>query len=471
MNTVAVFYEDTHRALDGLLADLRCEHWKRAASLQLSGEQPSVATVHRLSAASAGVSAAIALGVAQRWRDAGGERQEIAVDALHSLCGLCPLTFQRQSGHAVPMRLDVVRELKAGFYQTRDRKWFFIAGAYAHLRDKAIELLNCPNTVAAITAAVGGRDAGELEETFVQHGATAAAARTREEWEQHPQGRWLLNTPVVEVERIADSPPEPPKPQRRPLDDLRVLDVSHVIAGPGITRSLAEHGADVLRVSSPEHPDSLLQIIDTGLGKRNAYINLHDERDLQTLKALVRRADVFVQSWRPGSMSERGLGAQHVAAMRPGIIYVSVSAYGWEGPWASRKGFDPLGQAVSGVAMSEAQDGRPRLAPTHLLNDYLTAYLGALGVMAALERRATAGGSYHVKVALARASMWVQSLGLQEPPASPVPVDALRPVLRSRPSPFGMLEQLEPVARMSVTPPHWALPPAPLGSSAPCWAT
>lgn len=471
MNQPTAFQVDTRAALNGLLTSLKQEHWQDSADLRLTGEEPPVATVHRLAAASASVISAIALGVSQRWLDAGKERQVICIDALQSLCGLCPLTFQRQSGHAVPLRLDVARELRAGFYQTSDKKWFFIAGAYSHLRDKTLALLNCPNTVEAITSAISLRKAAELEETFAQHGATGVIARTRDEWEKHPQGKVLLSTPLIEVEKIGDGPPESPCPISRPLDDLRVLDASHVIAGPIIARSLGEHGAEVLRISHPAHPDSVLQIMDTGLGKRNAYIDLVDPRDLATFKSLVRRADVLVQSWRPGSMKRHGLDAESAAGLRPGIVYVSVSAFGFEGPWGTRKGFDPLAQAVSGIALSEAVQGKPRLAPTHLLNDYLAAYLGALGALVGLSRRATEGGSYHIKVSLTRTSMWVQDLGLRAPPDKPVAVEDLKPVLRSRSSAFGILEQMDPVAWMSTTPPHWALPPAPLGSSVASWLT
>src|SRR5690606_37861061 len=160
------------------------------------------------------------------------------------------------------------------------------------------------------------------------------------------------------------------------------------------------------------------------------------------------------------------------ADIRPGVVYVSVTAYGDEGPWATRGGFEQLGQTVSGVAVREGGAGRPRVVPPYLLNDYLTGYLGAAGAMLALIRRAREGGSYHVKVSLTRTSMWVHSLGLlaREPArAGQHFAQTLTPLLERRTSAFGVLEQFPPVAQFSETPPYWALPPAPTGSSNPEW--
>lgn len=276
---------------------------------------------------------------------------------------------------------------------------------------------------------------------------------------------------MVQIEKIADSSPEFPAGRTRPLDRIRVLDMGHVIAGPIVARSLAEHGADVLRVSPPLMQDAFRQIVDTNIGKRSGFIDLDQTQDQQKMQRLIAGADVMVQSWRTQSLKNRGFGAEEAAAIRPGIIYVSVSAFGDQGPWALRGGFEQLGQAASGIALTE-DPVRPRLVPTQLLNDYLTGYLGAMGAMLAMMRRAEEGGSYHVKVALTRTSMWVQDLGLCEQRqlgTAPLQLPALSPALESRSTPFGILEQLPPVAQFSRTNACWSLPPAPTGAHESTW--
>jgi len=459
-------------ALRALLSSAGAPHLADAAELAFTGEAPRFETPHKIVAAQAAAIGAVALAVAARWHDAHGERQQIGIDALQAACSLHPTQFQRQAGHPMPI-VGTVRELKADFYRTADERWFFPVGSYPHLRDDILELLDSPNTAAGLAKRIGSWKAHELEEAFAQRGLPGVYARSREEWLAHPQGRALQAVPVIVIEKIGHSAPEPARPARRPLDDLRVLDAAHVIAGPVVARTLAEHGADVLRVSAPQQPDAHPQILDTNLGKRCAYIDLRRADDLQRMRDLARSADVFVQSWRPGSLDRMGLGAKDLAALRPGIVYVSVSCFGSDGPWAGRKGFEQMGQTASGIALAEGDAdgaGRPRLVPTYLLNDYLTAYLGAAGALMALSRRAREGGSYHVSVCLTRSSMWVQALGLQPLPAEVQALASLRPVLCARDSAFGVLEQLGPVAGFSRTPAHWALPTAPLGSAAPAWA-
>ena len=470
MSQPTAFPDAATTALNDLLAGLGASGWRNAAPVQYSGQPPEFGSRHRLVTATAAALGAAAAGAAQRWFRATGTGQDIAIDALHAACGLCPNYFQRQNGKPVPP-LGLQRELKAGFYPTADGRWFYITGSYSHLRDGALQVLDCANNVEAITRATSRRQSFDMEEAFAAAGLTGIVPRSAEEWRAHPQGAQLARTAVITLEKIGDSAPEAPRARRRPLDDIRVIDAAHVIAGPTAARTLGEHGAQVLRVSSPLQPDPLLQLLDTGIGKRNAYIDLHDAADADTLRGLVRSADVFVQSWKPASLDRLGFGPQQLAALRPGLVYLSVSAFG-DGVWAERKGFDQIAQAATGIAITEAGGGgagKPKLVPTHLLNDFISGYLGAAGVLAALERRATEGGSWHVKVSLARTGMWVQDLGLRTPGPDTVHIDQLTPRLVSHDSPFGIIERMDPVARLSATPAHWTLPPAPLGAHMPVW--
>lgn len=493
--------DEAVRAISALSAPHRTLDADAAARLRFFGTAPAFDTPHKLTLASASAIGVYALGVEQWWRMATGQHQSVAIDWMQAACALNPGHFQTQSGYALPA-LSLLTELKADFYRTADGRWFFPIGSYPHLRDGVLDVLQCANTGAALAAAIGRREGDELEDTFARHKLPGIYARSREEWLAHPQGALLAGLPVIQVEKIGDSPAEGPgfaaaraaaaAPLQawpgaaapgaggpatgagpRALQGLRVLDLGHVIAGPIVARSLAEHGADVLRITSPTLQDPFRQTVDTNIGKRSAFLDLDRQVDLQRARSLMAGADVVVQSWRPGSMARRGLAAEDAAHIRPGLVYVSVSCFGDTGPWGDRGGFEQLGQAISGVSVAEGGTGSPRVVPTYLLNDYLTGYLGAAGVMMALIRRAREGGSYHVKVSLARTSMWVQELGL-DPGFDPDRprrhfAETLTPVLETRPSAYGILEQLPPVARFSRTQAAWTLPPAPNGAHAAEW--
>ncbi|WP_420227601.1 CoA transferase [Pigmentiphaga litoralis] len=418
--------------------------------------------------ASAAAIAAAASSAAARWSRAHGVPQHITIDAVHAACALEPTHFQTQHGHRVPQSSHS-RELKSGFYRTQDDHWFIPSGSYPHLRDATLQLLDCPNTAQAIGAAISRWRGADLEEACHERGVPGTMVRSRDAWLTHTQGRVLAATPVIVIEKIANGPRVAERPSHRPLDDIRVLDLSHVIAGPVVARSLGEYGAQVLRVSSPGQPDPIPQILDTGIGKRNACLDLRNAQDHATLLGLAGKADVFVESWRQGSFERLGLSARHLAEVRPGIVYVSVNAFGFGGPWLDRKGFDQMAQAATGICDAHARGGKPALVPTRLLNDYLTGYLGAAGVMQALALRARDGGSYHVKVSLARTAMWVQDIGQHSIAAEVVTLDDLVPPRIARQSPFGLLHQVAPAAQLSVTPGGWDQPPAPLGAHAATW--
>ena len=441
-------------------------------SLRLYGTAPPFNTRHKLTVASASAIGAFALAVEDCWQQNTGRRQSVGLDWMQAACGLHPGHFQSQSGHLMPA-MAMLTELKSDFLKTQDDRWFFPVGATPKLRDGILDFLGCPNNLPALAAAVSKWRAQDLEDSFAEKKFPGAYSRTSEEWRAHAQGKILNQRPAIEIVKIADSPVEAMRPGVRPLSAMRVLDLGHIIAGPVVARSLAEHGADVLRLSPPMRQDPFRYTIDTNIGKRCAFLDFASPSDLDKAKRLAVSADIVVQSWRPGAMQRVGLGPEDLADIRPGVVYVSVSAFGDEGPWSTRGGYEQLGQVVSGIAHQESREGKPALVPTYLLNDYLTGYLGATGAVLALARRAREGGSYHVKVSLARTSMWVQSLGLEasvDERARGKHFDAfLRPVLERRDSAYGVLEQLAPVAQFSETRAQWSLPPPPTGAHEASW--
>jgi crotonobetainyl-CoA:carnitine CoA-transferase CaiB-like acyl-CoA transferase len=256
-------------------------------------------------------------------------------------------------------------------------------------------------------------------------------------------------------------------PGRAGLRGLRVLDLTRVLAGPTCARTLAEHGADVLKVSAAHLPHSGDVEIDTGLGKLSTFLDLRRPADVQTLTSLIRdgRCDVFSQSYRPGALAARGLSAVDLAQLRPGIVCVELSAWGCAGPWAARRGFDTVAQCVSGMAMIQGGGETPRTMPVSAI-DYVSGYLMAFGAMVALGRRAHEGGSWRVRVSLARTGKWIVGGGLLDVAAiagvpNELPEEEIARLTMETPSLLGSIRHLAPVARMSETPARWARPPVP----------
>jgi crotonobetainyl-CoA:carnitine CoA-transferase CaiB-like acyl-CoA transferase len=213
-------------------------------------------------------------------------------------------------------------------------------------------------------------------------------------------------------------------------------------------------------------------VIDTGRGKLSAFIDLRQASGREAVAALVREADIFVQGYRPGAIAAFGFGPDEVASIRPGIVYVSLCAYGHHGPWAARRGFDSLMQTASGFNVAEAEAfgaSEPRPLPGQAL-DHATGYLMALAAMAALARRTERGGSWHVRASLAQTGYWLRQLGRIDGMTCADPkFGDVRDRLEETASGFGRLTAVRHAAEMSETPPHWARPSVPLGTHTAAW--
>jgi crotonobetainyl-CoA:carnitine CoA-transferase CaiB-like acyl-CoA transferase len=447
----------------------------RRGQIEIAGDDPVFPTRFRVGTAGAAAVAAAALAAAELWALRNGQPpQGVAVDLRHAAAALRGARYLRIDDKPPKEIFDAL----SGLYQTRDDRWVFLHCNFPNHRQAALSVLGLPadSDRAAVAAAVRAHDGLALEDAV--HGAAGCAAlvRSAEEWSRHPQSAAVAALPFLEIERIGDAPVENlPAAGDRPLAGIRVLDLTRVLAGPTCARTLAEHGADVLKVSGQHLPHSGEIEIDTGLGKLSSFLDLRQPRDAATLAALIGegRCDVFSQSYRPGALAGRGLGAAELAALRPGIVYVELSAWGREGPWARRRGFDTIVQCASGMAMVEGGGERPRLLPVSAI-DYVSGYLMALGAMTALKRRAEEGGSWRVRVSLARTGKWIVDRGLLDPTAiagvpGELPRDEIARIRVETPSVLGRVRHLAPVARMSETPARWARPPVPLGHDAPAW--
>lgn len=415
----------------------------------------------------AGALAAVGLAAEAIWEGRGGTPQTVTVDRC--IAGLSMESYVYQHVDGVEKNgWDPV----TGFYATRDGNWVYLHANFPHLRQGLLEMLNAESNKDAVAEAVAGWDAAALEAESIARGLCATVVRDRDTWAAHEHRKAVAALPLVEIERIGEAPPEPLSPATRPLEGIRMLDLSRVIAGPMAGRTLVEHGATVMRVASPELHFSELLVINTGLGKRSCYVDLNRPEEAATLRTLVGDADVFLDGYRPGALENKGFGAEELLELRPGIVSVSLDAWSRSGPWWHRRGFDTLLQAATGFARMEA-DGTIQRLPCQPL-DYITGYLAAASAMVALRRRADEGGSWSVRVSLARTAEWVWEMADLLGPKSDVPASRVAPgeagdYIDTMASPFGELSVLRPALRMSETPPRWASPPVPLGTHDPVW--
>jgi crotonobetainyl-CoA:carnitine CoA-transferase CaiB-like acyl-CoA transferase len=380
----------------------------------IHGNDPVIRSPHRLGEASCTVQLLIGAAGAAVWEARGGGRTDISIDIIHGLHYLHPTHYIEQSGYPSSVGAEFVAV--NGVFPTRDGRYIMLEAGppYQKLLNGYLNFFDCGNNKESFAREVARWDAEHLEQALADAGLPAARAFTREEWLSHPQGKALADAPPVEIVKIADGDPVPyPDHADSPLDGVRVLDFTHVLAGPRSARTLVEYGADVLHISSPWFADTMAQHLGVDAGKYDAYLDLRNGNDMTTMRQLAATADVFASTYRP-AVNERFalLPETLAAASERGIVYMSANAYGHSGPWKDRPGFDQNGQVASGFALTEGQGGPPKFSPVFYLGDLITGYLAAAGMMAALHRRALEGGSYQVKLSLTRSAMWVQELGL-----------------------------------------------------------
>ena len=422
---------------------------------------PSVFAVSDLaqaSVAAAGVSLASLMALDGRRRP-----PRVAVD--RELASAWFRSSLRPLGWELPPAWDAV----AGDYATSDG-WIRLHTNAAHHRAAAMAVLGVPEDRTRVAAAVRSWRADDLEAQVVVAGGAAATMRPVGEWRRHPQGRAVAGEPLLRVERTSTTDrPRSFGRDDRPLDGLRVLDLTRILAGPVATRLLAGWGAEVLRIDPPDWDEPAVAP-EVTLGKRCARLDLRTPAGRNHFLELLRTADVLVHGYRSDALEGLGLGDHTRDEVCPGLVDVSLDAYGWTGPWAGRRGFDSLIQMSTGIAEAgrvAAGVEQPVSLPAPAL-DHATGYLLAAAAITGVSLRQNDGVGSRWRASLARTAELLIGAGARGADAGgrPSPPALAGPVERTS---WGDARRLEPPLRVTGAPLQWSLPARALGSDEACW--
>lgn len=445
--------------------------------VRLTGSEPVLPSSFAVGTAAQATIAAAALAACELGHARGAPRQQVSVDMLHA-------AIECLGWFAIDGKVPDLWDKFSGLYRCADG-WVRVHANFTHHREGALRLMGLDPATAtredAERAMLGWR-ALDFETATAEAGLVATALRSFEEWDATPQAAAIASQPLFTIERIgpgqghgepaADAPPlslPALSADAPPLAGIRVLDLTRILAGPVGGRALAAYGADVMLVNAPHLPN-IEAIADTSRGKLSTLVDLREPEGRAAMDRLLADAHVFVQGYRPGGLDSLGYGPEELARKRPGIVCVSLSAYGTQGPWAGRRGFDSLVQTAMGFNRAEgdaAGDGKPRVLPMQIL-DQATGYLIAFGAAAALRRQQLEGGSWLVRVSLAQTGHWLRGLGRVADGFSAGKPE-LGPYLETSASGFGELTAVRHAAQLSRTPAGWARPSMPPGSHAAGW--
>ncbi|OGT30777.1 MAG: hypothetical protein A3E87_07435 [Gammaproteobacteria bacterium RIFCSPHIGHO2_12_FULL_35_23] len=436
-------------------------------SVQIEGKDPILPTPFLLGEASAAAQAAMGYAVSVLWFLKTQRYQTVRIKVKEAAIALRSHQYLRIVNNITPELWDPI----SGFYQTKNNRWVQLHCNFPNHRQGVIATLRCQNSKPAVIKTVKNWEGEKLEAILLEQGLCAALVRSADEWENHPQAKATRDLPLLEVVKINESSPEPLPTGNLPLSGIKVLDLTRVIAGPVGGKILAQFGATVMSVTSPHLPFILPLIIDNGFGKLSTQLDLNLPAEKEQLYKLIAKADIFLQAYRPQGLDHLGFSPHTLASKRPGIIYISLSAYAHQGPWSSYHGFDSLVQSATGLVFEQSKN---KLFPQHLPGqalDYIAGYLLAFGALEALRRRATEGGSYWVRVSLLQVATWLKNLKRVENYNDlNIPTrNQLLNLLTQTVTSFGLIEHMLPVLHLSETPPTWSRSAVPLDTHPPRW--
>jgi len=328
------------------------------------------------------------------------------------------------------------RRLSANLYATKN------PGEYFHLHGsleatKALNMIGLEGhrpdltdyheCISIIEDHVRKYTADELEEMNWKIKQAGVTCLKWEDFQTTQHGQELIQQPPWRVETLeTETPPAPfpfktsPAPKPQILSGIRVLELCRIIAGPAMGRGLAEYGAEVIKITSPNLSDVPFFQVDGNLGKHASDLNLRDENDRKIFEDLLQSADVVLDGYRPGSLTRLGYGPHQILELtkhrQRGIVYVAENCFGHVGPWSSRPGWQQIADCVTGVAWAQGLSmglDEP-VVPPFPMSDYGTGCMGTIAALTGLYKRAKYGGSYLGTTSLCQYDIYLLQLGLYD---------------------------------------------------------
>ncbi|MDL2400286.1 CoA transferase [Rhizobium mayense] len=471
---------DMHAAVDQVLQEVGMSTADAGGTLTFYGRDPIIPSPFRFGTMAAVSLAAKSVAIAALWRDRTGEGQDLFVDtrkALRRFAGFYDRKWETINGRppALTDPMNPFLELPL-FRETSDGRHVVALNIYPKSGARALNFLRCGVSVESLNQAILQWKADDLEKAAAEAGLIFAKVRTFDEFRKEVQYTEVLSRmPLISVEKIGESDPVPFKAgAKTPLDGIRAFGMGHVIAGAAIGRDLAYYGADVLNIWRPDDTEVDGLAWDAQVGMRSTFLDSSNQ-DRARFDALLKDADIFFANKRPGYLERHGLDAETLSAKKPGLIHVQVLLHGNKGPWKNRPGFDEIGAAVTGLFAIEGSLTHPKSPPIIPIVDNIVAWMGTIGVLSALRRRAIEGGSYRVTVSLTRTVLWLMSLGIFDKEYARATAGSsdehadIAPDLFTAETPLGTYQGMTDQVVFSRTPGSFKTVLVPRGSSKPEW--
>jgi len=440
--------------------------WTVDPTVEVSGADPVLATPWPVGEVAAVALAQAGAAAARLARRAGGDPGPVRTDVGDAAAATIGFAVLRVDGESM-MRTNAANPW-VGRYRCSDGRWIHLHGGFPPLVERLAFLFDLPAAAdeTSIASAVAGWESDTLEDAVAERHGCSAIIRGEDEWRGHPQGALVHTWSTVERRAAGVSVRPRWEPSAgRPLDGLRVLDLTRVLAGPTCARTLAAFGADVLHVRGPNVPVVPAFVVDTGHGKRQAHCDFTVPDQLAAIRGIALDADVIVQGYRPGVMARHGLDEASLRADGYGGVYGSVSAFGHHGPWSDRAGWEQLAQSASGLCLDPLGDDKPTMLPC-AATDYTTGFAMAAGIMEALDAAFDHGQATRVDGSLCQTAAWILRVGRRDEICTP---SGFSPELLRSESGFGVVEHLGPCVQVDGLDVGWTLPTTPLGDGTLTW--
>ena len=316
--------------------------------IEIAGADPFYKTPFKIGESVAAAQTMLGIAANDLWELQHGKRQRLSLDVGHAAAALRTVDYTRKQNKegqyvGVPSS-DMMKKMLTTTqpWPTKDGKWFLPHLNLPSLTPKVLGVLKCEHSVEGVSSSVKQWEGEALEQAIADANACGGLIRKPAEWLAHPQGRYLSTVPVIEIRKVRDGAPRPIASTTRPLDGVRALDLTRILAGPIAGRTLAEHGADVLMVTAPHLPQVEEHVRDTSHGKRSCFLDFEISKQAEIFRDLVATADVVIDGYRPGALTKKGFGREQLFDLCPGLIHLSVSCFGSGGPFKGRAGWEQI---------------------------------------------------------------------------------------------------------------------------------